>query len=391
MRPSAGVFRGKTGQRRFWRGRHSRVKRSVIRVLTSAAETGSGQTLAVLRLILLASAVFALTPTLAGGSSPARANPNTTASKLVQASRPMDPSRCTGSQLAVGEPSILPIKIVHLGKGAVVLANVCIDGAGPFPFVVDSGSALSIVDTQLSQRFHLHQVGAPEQAAGIGCSATVVPEQVSSWSVGSLTLRSQAVLSTSLPKLDASQPLDGVIGSDVLSRFGAVRIDYRRQTMSLGGRESLSPTNNSAPRGRASIPAQFLKGVHVDTALTVVTQKGAVGIYAPVRFDGAESQLFIVDTGAEISMVSPLLAHTFHLVTSHQKVTLSATIGCPVELTEVQSGRWTLGSDSLEPQLIASLPASGLKADGLIGSDVLSRDGAVVIDYRGARLLLESG
>jgi hypothetical protein len=345
----------------------------------------------VLRLILLASAVFALTPTLAGGSSPATTNPNTTASKLVEASRPMDSSRCIGSQLAVGEPSILPIKIVHLGKGAVVLANVCIEGAGPFPFVVDSGSALSIVDTQLSQRFHLHQVGAPEQAAGIGCSATVVPEQVSSWSVGSLTLRSQAVLSTSLPNLDASQPLDGVIGSDVLSRFGAVRIDYRTQTMSLGGRESLSPTNNSALQGRASIPAQFLKGVRVDTALTVVTQKGAVGIYAPVRFDGAEPQLFIVDTGAEISMVSPLLAHTLHLVTSHQKVTLSATIGCPVDLTEVQSGRWTLGSDSLEPQLIASLPASGLKADGLIGSDVLSRDGAVVIDYRGARLLLESG
>ena len=391
MRPSAGAFRGKTGQRRFWRGRHSRVKRSVIRVLTSAAETGSGQTLAVLRLILLASAVFALTPTIAGGSSPATTNPNTTASKLVEASRPMDSSRCIGSQRAVGEPSILPIKIVHLGKGAVVLANVCIEGAGPFPFVVDSGSALSIVDTQLSQRFHLHQVGAPEQAAGIGCSATVVPEQVSSWSVGSLTLRSQAVLSTSLPNLDASQPLDGVIGSDVLSRFGAVRIDYRTQTMSLGGRESLSPTNNSALQGRASIPAQFLKGVRVDTALTVVTQKGAVGIYVPVRFDGAEPQLFIVDTGAEISMVSLLLAHTLHLVTSHQKVTLSATIGCPVDLTEVQSGRWTLGSDSLEPQLIASLPASGLKADGLIGSDVLSRDGAVVIDYRGARLLLEPG
>jgi hypothetical protein len=131
--------------------------------------------------------------------------------------------------------------------------------------------------------------------------------------------------------------------------------------------------------------------VRVDTALTVVTQKGAVGIYAPVRFDGAEPQLFIVDTGAEISMVSPLLAHTLHLVTSQQKVALSGTIGCPEELTEVQSGRWTLGSDSLEPQLIASLPASGLKAEGLIGSDVLSRDGAVVIDYRGARLLLESG
>jgi hypothetical protein len=345
----------------------------------------------VLRLILLASAVFALTPTIAGGSPPATTNPDTTASKLVEVSRPMDSPQCVGSQLAVGEPSILPIKIVHLGKGAVVLADVCIEGAGPFPFAVDSGSDLSIVDTHLSQRFHLHQVGAPEQAAGIGCSATVVPQQISSWSMGSLTLRSQAVLGTSLPNLDASQPLDGVIGSDVLSRFGAVRIDYRTQTMSLGGRESLSPTNDSALQGRGTIPAQFLKGVRDDTPLTVVTRRGAVGVYAPVRFDGAAPHLFIVDTGAEISMVSPSLAHTLHLVTSHQKVALSATVGCPVDLTEVQSGHWTLGYDSLEPQLIASLPASGLKGEGLIGSDVLSRDGAVVLDYRGARLLLESG
>jgi hypothetical protein len=352
----------------------------------------TGQTLVVLRSLLLASAVFALAPVTAGGVPSAKTtSANTTAARLFGASRLIEPAGCPRSQLGVGGPSVLPIKIVQLGKGAVVLANVCVDGVGPFPFVVDSGSALSVIDTQLSKRFHLHQVGAPEKAAGIGCSATVVPKQVSSWSLGSLALRSQAVLSASLPNLDARQPLDGVIGSDVLSRFGAVRIDYRTQTMSLGGPESVSPTNNSALQGRASIPAQFLKGVRVDAALTVVAQKGAVGIYAPIRFDGAEPQLFIVDTGAEISMVSPLLARALHLVTTHQSVTLSAAIGCPVSLTEVHSGRWALGSASLEPQLIASLPASGLKVDGLIGSDVLSRDGAVVIDYRGARLLLESG
>ena len=350
-----------------------------------------GQTLRVLRSILFASALFALVPATAGGGSSATTSLNTTASRPVEASRSIESAGCTRSQLAVGGPSVLPIKIVHLGKGAVVLANVCIDGVGPFPFVVDSGSALSVVDTQLSHRFHLHQVGTPELAAGIGCSTTVVPEQVSRWSVGNLTLRSQTVLSTALPNLDASQPLDGVIGSDVLSRFGAVRIDYRTQTMSLGDPESVSPTNNSALQGRASIPVQLLKGVRVDTPLTVLTRKGAVGVYAPIRFDAAEQQLFIVDTGAEISMVSPLLARSLHLVTTDQRVTLSAAIGCPLSLTEVQSGRWALGSASLKPQLIASIPASGLKIDGLIGSDVLSRDGAVAIDYHGARLFLESG
>lgn len=285
----------------------------------------------------------------------------------------------------------MPIRIVHLGRGEVVLVDVCIAGSGPFPFVVDSGSALSVVDARLAHRFHLHPMAAPEQAAGIACSATVVPEHVSSWSVGRLALRPQTVLSASLPDLEASEPLDGVIGSDLLSRFGAVRIDYRTRTMSLGGPESVSPTSNSSLHRRRSVPAQFLEGVRVDAALTVVAHDGAVAAYAPVRFDGAGPELFEVDTGAEISMVSRVLARSLRLVTSHERVTLSAAIGCPVVLGEVHSGHWALGTASLEPQLIARLPASGLNVEGLIGSDVLSRDGAVVIDYRSARLLLASG
>ena len=356
--------------------------------------SSTGQTLAVLRSILLASAALALGPVTSGGVPSATAtSQKTTASRLVGASRPIKPVACRRSQPAVGGPSVLPVRTVRLGKGAFALVSVCIEGAGPFPFLIDSGSALSVVDTQLSRRFHLRQVGAPEWAAGIGCSATVVPEQVSSWSAGGLALSPQVVLSGSLPNLDASQPLAGVIGSDVLSRFGSVRIDYRAQTFSLGGAESPSPAGNGVVQGPTSAPtpAQFLKGMRVDAALTVVTRQGAVGVYAPIKFDGSRAQHFIVDTGAEISMVSPQLTRSLHLVAAHQSVSLPAAFGCPVSLTEVQSGPWTLGSASLEPQPIATLPASGLKADGLLGSDVLSRYGAVVINYSGARILLESG
>lgn len=356
--------------------------------------SSTGQTLAVLRSILLASAALALGPVTSGAvPSTTATNQKTTASKLVGASRLGEPAGCRRSQPAVGGPSVLPVRTVRLGKGAVALVSVCIEGAGPFPFLIDSGSALSVVDTQLSRRFHLRQVGAPERAAGLGCSSTVVPEQVSSWSLGGLTLKPQVVLSASVPNLDASQPLAGVIGSDVLSRFGSVRIDYRAQTMSLGGAESPSPADNDVVQGPTSVPtpAQFLKGMRVDAALTVVTRQGAVGVYVPIKFERSGVQLFIVDTGAEISMVSHRLARSLHLVAAHQSVSLPAAFGCPVSLTEVQSGRWTLGIASLEPQPIATLPASGLKADGLLGSDVLSRYGAVVIDYSGARVLLESG
>ena len=313
-------------------------------------------------------------------------------STVLGLSRQIDPSKCALSQPATGHPSVLAVRIVRIDTGKVVLVNVCIDGAGPFPFVVDSGSSFSVIDTQLAQQFHLHQVGAPQQAAGIACSAPVVPEQLSSWSVGGLALRSQVVFSASLPDLEPNQPLAGVIGADVLSRFGSVRIDYQKKTVSLGAAESESPTANGVVQGPTSTPtpAQFMKGIRAEADLTIVARQGGVVAYAPIRFDGSVTQPFVVDTGAAVSDISSLLARSLHLAHAHRSVAFSAAFGCPVKLTEVKSGHWTIGSTSLPPQLVAMLPLSGSQVVGLLGSDVLSHFGAVVIDYRAARMLFES-
>ena len=344
------------------------------------------------RSFLIASAILVVA-SITGFSFAATTRRTTSGSTVVGSSRRTDRSDCALSQPANGRPSVLAVRIVRIDTGAVVLVNACIDGAGPFPFVIDSGSSFSIINKQVSRRFHLHEVGGAQQAAGIGCSTVVDPEQLSSWSVGELALRPQVVFSASLPNLEPNQPLAGVIGSDVLSRFGSVRIDYQKQTMSLGAAESESPTANAVVRGpnSTSTPAQFVKDVRAEAPLTIVARQGGVVAYAPIRFDGSKAQLFAVDTGAAVSDISPLLARSLHLANAHRSVELSAAFGCPVNLTEVKSGRWTLGSTSLPAQLVASLPASGLKIAGLFGSDILSRFGAVVIDYRSARIVLESG
>jgi hypothetical protein len=287
---------------------------------------------------------------------------------------------------------VLDVRVVRIQTGVVVLVNACIDGSGPFPFVIDSGSSFSVIDKQLSRRLHLHQSGATEQAAGIACSASVAPEQLSSWSLGGLALGPQVVFSASLPNLEPDLPLAGVIGSDVLSRFGAVRIDYQSQTVSFGAAESDSPTANGVVRGPVPTPtpAQFVKDVRAEAQLSVVARQGGVVAYAPISLDGSGTQLFVVDTGAAVSDVSSLLARSVHLASAHRSVELAA-FGCPVNLTEVKSGRWAIGSTALPSQLMGSLPVSELKLEGLLGSDVLSRFGAVVIDYRDARILFESG
>ena len=343
------------------------------------------------RSFLIASTILVVVSTT-GFSLAATTGLGTSGSTVVGSSRRIDPSECALSHPANGRPSVLAVRIVRIDTGAAVLVKACIDGAGPFPFVIDSGSSFSVIDKQLSKRFHLHQVGASQQAAGIACSTTVVPEQLSSWSVGGLTLRPQVVFSASLPNLEPNQPLAGVIGSDVLSRFGSVRIDYQQHAVDLGVAESQSPTSDGVVRGPTStpIPAQFVKDVRAEAELTIVARQGGVVAYTPIKFARSGTQLFVLDTGAAVSTISPLLARSLHLANAHRSVELSAAIGCPVNLTEVKSGRWTLGSTSLTPQSVASLPASGLRIAGLLGSDVLSRFGAVVIDYQAARILFEA-
>lgn len=352
----------------------------------------SSQTEVVFRSLVTALGILVVASTT-GLSFAATTGRDTPGSAVVRASRRTDPSECALSQPANGRPSVVAARIVRIDTGAIVLVNACIDRSGPFPFAIDSGSSFSVINKQLSRRFNLHRVGAAQPAAGIACSTLVVPEQLSRWSVGGLSLRPQVAFSASLPNLEPNQPLAGVIGSDVLSRFGSVRIDYQRQTVSFGAAESESPTANGVVRGPTSTltPAQFVTDVHAEAQLTIVARQGGVVAYAPMRFDGSGVQLFAVDTGAAVSNISPLLARSLHLSSAHRRVELSAAFGCPVNLTEVRSGPWTLGSTSLPPQLVASLPTSGLKIAGLLGSDALSRFGAVVIDYRAARIILESG
>ena len=359
----------------------------------TAAGAFSGQTDVVFRSFLIASAILVVGTSAAGRSFfGAATGQEASGSTVVGLSQQIDPSKCALSQPALGRSAVLAVRIVRVDTGEVVLVKACIDGAGPFPFVVDSGSSFSVIDKQLAQRFHLHQVGAPQQAAGIACSATVVPEQLASWSVGGIALRSQVVFSASLPDLEPNQPLAGVIGSDVLSRFGSVRIDYHNKTVSLGAAESASPTANGVVQGPTSTPTptQFTKDIRAEAALTIVARQGGVVAYAPIRFAGSITQPFVVDTGAAVSNISSLLARTLHLESAHRSVEFSAAFGCPVKLTEVKSGGWRIGSTTLTPESLAMLPRSGSQAVGLLGSDILSHFGAVVIDYRGARILFES-
>jgi predicted aspartyl protease len=297
---------------------------------------------------------------------------------------------CAAERKAATSGHGLAVRIVRALNGAVALVDVCVEGAGPFSFLIDTGSSRSVIDTALARRFHLRPVAPPEQAAGIGCATTVTPDQVSSWSLDGVALRGQELLAASVPSL-GRLPLAGVIGSDLLSRFGSIRLDYRTRTIDLDRPESSTSTTSPAV-GTTIGPTPAEKGSAgaIDTPLRVVAQGGAVAAYASISFGPSGPVPFVVDTGAAISAVSSSLVSSLHLAKTQQSVALAA-FGCPVRASEVRTGAWKVGATPMPAQTMATLPASGIKVNGLLGSDVFFRYGTVIVDYRDSRLVVEAG
>ena len=94
-----------------------------------------------------------------------------------------------------GPSSVVPIRVV--GRAAIV-ANVCIGGEGPFPFLVDTGATTTLVDSSLAARLHLALVDGPRTVSSFTCKRQVAFAAVSRWSVGNMTLlpRGEALFGT---------------------------------------------------------------------------------------------------------------------------------------------------------------------------------------------------
>ncbi|HTX00485.1 MAG TPA: aspartyl protease family protein [Acidimicrobiales bacterium] len=337
----------------------------------------------------------------AGATSPSR-----TSSSAATADPAWSARLATGTQRRTGTchtatslgsgatPPRAPLDLERIGAGVAALVGVCVHGSGPFEFIVDSGSSVSVVDPGIASRFGLRPVTGPVRAAGIGCPVTIRFTTISNWSIGPLPLGAQTVAIHSIPTILPGVAPAGIIASDVLARFGAVRLDYHTGTLSFEGREgpvfesaSGGPRSNGVSSAGAA-PSSLTSGAEVTASGRVAAADGRAIFYAPVRVGTGPARTFLVDTGAEITLVSPAVVSSSHLAGSGSHVRLLG-IGCPVDLAEVESGPWAIGSARQPPQLFGVLSnAASLGIDGDLGSDTFSRYGAVVIDYRSATLIL---
>jgi len=98
------------------------------------------------------------------------------------------------------------------------------------PFALDTGASQSLIDTSLVRRLHLRVVGsrALHGITGAGRGQVV---QITNWRAGGVRLPKDTIGSFKL--LDGDAGVAGLLGSDVLSRYGKIAVDYDHDVLLL--------------------------------------------------------------------------------------------------------------------------------------------------------------
>jgi hypothetical protein len=150
-----------------------------------------------------------------------------------------------GCQLNLGpatdSPSAVPsgtyatdVQIVHgSGNSILVLVPITIAGEGPYNFALDTGASVSLVDSKIANQLGLPVVGDSQQVSGVGGDQVVTPIQVKSWKAGSITLPQATITKARLQQFRGDSNIQGLLGSDILSQFGTVTLNYHTGVLTL--------------------------------------------------------------------------------------------------------------------------------------------------------------
>jgi predicted aspartyl protease len=127
----------------------------------------------------------------------------------------------------------VPIVVVKAKGGATaVFAKVIVHGRA-FPFLIDTGATVSVVNPALARRLHLKSIGKPRKICGVaGCANGARRVRLSRWSIAGQPL--PMVIGSVAPISGTDGHAFGLLGSDVLSQFGAITIDYQNKVLTLG-------------------------------------------------------------------------------------------------------------------------------------------------------------
>jgi predicted aspartyl protease len=300
------------------------------------------------------------------------------------------PPRIGGCDTATTANGVItiPIKVLKRGQQVEALVGMCFAGKGPYPMVLDTGAEFTVITTQLAKELRLKPSGSPLGVEGAGCTTKARTYELESASVGGVELEGDSIVTVDAPGEGKGQP-SGSLGADVLSRFGSVKIDFKKETLTLGA-EVEGPRFKKG-QGPVPIPAALL-GRKPKLTVPMRVHAGLFGVVqtVKVKVGSTKPQPWLIDTGSTSSVIDPDIVERAHLKptgAAHQTETYCSVVNVP----EYKAPNLTLSSGKLPPQTIASFKGSAAGEGGILGAYPLWQYGSVVFDWPGAKLLLGVG
>jgi Aspartyl protease len=190
-----------------------------------------------------------------------------------------------------GNAASLPFRLVNRHQ---ILLSVSINHTGPYNFLLDSGTQVTMIDPSLAAALHLDTQGAAV-VAGAGSRQSSSFAQLDLVEAGSHAVAKQKVLVYDLQNLhSADLYIQGILGEDFLEHFDML-IDNAHRLLCL---------DNSAAM-RAGV-----KGPHIPLVVAAVAEDGVAVprllIIAVRLSDGMRPVRLMLDSGAN----SPVLFNT---------------------------------------------------------------------------------
>jgi tetratricopeptide (TPR) repeat protein len=235
-----------------------------------------------------------------------------------------------------------------------------------YRFVIDTGSNITVISQKTADLLHVKPVARGGTARGVGGDGKfdIVYGFLSVLSVGDAKIKNVPVYIRQFP--EGMDKYDGYIGLAVISKF-LTEIDFGNMTLTMTRRKDDDYKNDAAPAAEN----EFIANLRLTPSGFLSGEVTLSGVELPLNF--------IVDTGAELSVISTELAERDgvkkYLGTQKMRVIGAAGVTDGVPLFNL--GSVSVGQHSIEDVRAIALNLSvinenaGFEQSGILGGNFL--------------------